>query len=549
MERFRTATPPDEVRPFSPSPLQPFLEALLAEQQQLDTPVARFSAAHDSALPGGQLDTLARQFTTPTLIPLSAPGPNEQYAFEVDLDACTGCKSCVAACHALNGLDEDETWRDVGLLVGTDRRQPFTQTVTTACHHCEDPACLNGCPVLAYEKDPLSGIVRHLDDQCIGCSYCILKCPYDVPKYSRRLGIVRKCDLCHGRLAHGEAPACAQACPTQAIRVVTVAKRHEMAGEGGPPPVSAFLPSAPDPSYTRPTTRYLTRRGLPRDVIAADAATLHPQPAHWPLAVLLTLMPYAVGCSVFLAASRNAPAADSVALAGWIAGVIGLTCSVLHLGQPRRAWRVFLGLRRSWLSREAVVFGAWLPLASLCAATELGWAPMPELLVRGLIVSSAAIGVLGVACSGMIYVDTRRCFWRATQTFPRFIGTGVVLTLGTCFAAGPTSGALAAALALAVLAKLFFEANSLAGTFDVGDVPRAEQKPGLLLQGRLRPVHEARTACAFLGGIACPALLCAGPLPPAVAWLGLTLLVAGELLERSLYFRAVDAPKMPGVPR
>lgn len=189
----------------------PLLAELLAEQQRLDTPVARFAAAH-AALPTATVAPLSRQ-----LVPLSAPGPGEQYAFEVDLDSCTGCKSCVAACHSLNGLDDEETWRDVGLLVSPNRRHPFTQTITTACHHCADPACLNGCPVLAYEKDPLTGIVRHLDDQCIGCSYCILKCPYDAPKFSARLGIVRKCDLCHGRLAAGEAPACAQACPTAAI--------------------------------------------------------------------------------------------------------------------------------------------------------------------------------------------------------------------------------------------------------------------------------------------------------------------------------------------
>jgi Fe-S-cluster-containing dehydrogenase component len=193
----------------------PLLAELLTEQQRLDTPAARFSTAYDSSHP-------APAFVAPQLIPLTAPNPGEQYAFEVDLDSCTGCKSCVAACHSLNGLDETETWRDVGVLVSPSRARPFTQTITSACHHCADPACLNGCPVLAYEKDPVTGIVRHLDDQCIGCSYCILKCPYDVPKFSGRLGIVRKCDLCHGRLAAGEAPACAQACPTHAIRIVNV---------------------------------------------------------------------------------------------------------------------------------------------------------------------------------------------------------------------------------------------------------------------------------------------------------------------------------------
>ena len=99
---------------------------------------------------------------------------------------------------------------------------PFLQHVTTACHHCLDPACLTGCPVKAYDKDPETGIVRHFDDQCIGCQYCVFMCPYDVPQYSRTKGIVRKCDMCHDRLAVGEAPACVQSCPNQAIRIRTV---------------------------------------------------------------------------------------------------------------------------------------------------------------------------------------------------------------------------------------------------------------------------------------------------------------------------------------
>src|SRR5918993_1457956 len=109
-----------------------------------------------AATPVAWRRTSTRRFT-PSLNaaaenPPSRPLPGEQYAFEVDLDSCTGCKSCVAACHSLNGLDDDETWRDVGMLVG-DVYVPYQQTVTTACHHCVDPACANGCPVLAYEKD------------------------------------------------------------------------------------------------------------------------------------------------------------------------------------------------------------------------------------------------------------------------------------------------------------------------------------------------------------------------------------------------------------
>ena len=118
--------------------------------------------------------------------PLNAPQEGEQYAFEVDLDSCTGCKACVTACHNLNGLDDDELWRKVGLLSGGSSQLPVIQHISTACHHCVEPACMEGCPVLAYEKDPVTGIVRHLDDQCIGCQYCVLKCPYDVPRSGRR---------------------------------------------------------------------------------------------------------------------------------------------------------------------------------------------------------------------------------------------------------------------------------------------------------------------------------------------------------------------------
>src|SRR5262245_16341674 len=140
------------------------LEDLLAEQRDLSA-VERFSEWHHTLGP-----TPAAWYRD--LIPASPPQPGQQYAFEVDLDRCSGCKACVSACHSLNGLDDGEAWRDVGLLVSNDWRLPFQQTVTTACHHCLDPACLNGCPVLAYDKDPITGIVRHLDDQCIGCQYC-----------------------------------------------------------------------------------------------------------------------------------------------------------------------------------------------------------------------------------------------------------------------------------------------------------------------------------------------------------------------------------------
>ena len=133
------------------------IEAYLIEQQSLSA-VDRFSQRHA----GESVPLQSRYYRD--LMPLSPPKPGQQYAFEVDLDSCSGCKACVTACHELNGLDEDETWRSVGLLLGGTTELPILQHVTSACHHCLEPACLLGCPVNAYAKDPLTGIVKHLDD-------------------------------------------------------------------------------------------------------------------------------------------------------------------------------------------------------------------------------------------------------------------------------------------------------------------------------------------------------------------------------------------------
>jgi len=493
-----------------PSHTRTLIDELLDEQRRLQTPVAVFSDNHAQ----GTTSTRYRD-----LIPLSTPKPGEQYAFQVDLDACTGCKACVSACHSLNGLDENETWRDVGLIHGGTTAVPYQQTITTACHHCADPACLNGCPVQAYEKDPLTGIVRHLDDQCIGCQYCVLKCPYDVPKYNERLGIVRKCDMCHGRLAVGEAPACAQACPTHAIRIVTVAS--ESAG-------TDFLAAAPSADYTHPTTSYVSRRALPDNAIAADAATLHVQHAHAPLAVMLTFTQLAVG---LLATAPLLPLPAKVAgdflrtvtyyvtnssgraaqLAGLSLLFTGLAASVLHLGRPTRAWRFFLGLRTSWLSREILIFSSFAPLT----LAALFW-PGSGILRAAI----TLVGLIGVGCSAIIYINTHRLFWAPLPTSVRFLGTALIAALIPIH----TPAAI-----ILLLSKLVFEISRLLG----------KSVPARIQRGPLRRVFALRVLLGFGSVLA----LFVGQTLAAFA-----LFAAGELTERILFFRAVDAPKMPGVP-
>ncbi len=224
------------------------LQLLLDEQRHL-TAVEEFSRQHEA----GTLPVQSRYYEK--LLPASPPKAGEQYAFEVDLDRCSGCKACVVACHSLNGLDEEETWRDVGLLVGGTRANPVMQHVTTACHHCLEPACMIACPVDAYEKDETTGIVKHLDDQCFGCQYCTLACPYDVPKYHSEKGIVRKCDMCSDRLAVGEAPACVQACPHEAIAIKVV--NTQAGGEITPKPTRFCRPL---PNRTSPIRQRRSKR-------------------------------------------------------------------------------------------------------------------------------------------------------------------------------------------------------------------------------------------------------------------------------------------------
>lgn len=559
--------------PANPGARPPLLELLLREQQR--TAVERFSQWHTADAP-----PLQERFYR-DLIPLSLPSADEQYAFEVDLDSCSGCKACVVACHNLNGLEEAETWRSVGLLHGGTTQLPVLQHVTAACHHCLEPACLDGCPVDAYEKDPITGIVRHLDDQCIGCQYCILKCPYDVPKYSHSKGIVRKCDMCSQRLAVGEAPACVQACPNQAIRI-TLVNKHQVAENAE---ANLFLPGAPEPSYTLPTTVYKTHKALPNNLLPADYFSAAPQHAHWPLVLMLVFTQMSVGSFLidqvlsgidFVSGVATIPATRTLHLsAAFMLGVTGLAASVLHLGRPWLAYRAIIGWRTSWLSREVLAFGAFAASASAYAALpwlEAFGLPASPTLERGLGAAVALSGLIGVGCSTMIYASTRRVYWNPAYTGLKFLLTCLVLGIPVAllmhlaaaawtsaddlhFTLQRTGQWLCAGLIGAVAMKLLAEAAIFiwlgARTFT------PLRRTALLLTGDLARATKARFLMGALGGIVLPALCLLlssstnSPSPVLLFTLAVSLLgvnLAGELLERYLFFAAVVAPKMPGAP-
>lgn len=464
------------------------LERYLAEQADL-APVERFS-----------LCEVPDRGTWEDRIPLTAPVAGQQYAFDVNLDTCTGCKACVTACHNLNGLDEGESYRTVGLLTGGTPTQPFQQTVTTACHHCADPACLNGCPTKAYEKDEFTGIVAHVEGRCLGCGYCTWTCPYEVPRFNSARGVVRKCDMCRDRLAAGDEPACVSACPNGAIRITVV----DTAVLSGAVRGQTLVPTAPPSDITLPTTTYHSEWGLPEGLRAAGSTLGGGGHSHHPLVAMLVLTQASAGAfAVDLAAGHH----RATTVAALVLAMAGLAVSILHLGRPERAWRALAGFRHSWLSREVGALGLFAGLGGLAAATG---SPAVQ-------AGAAAAGFLGVACSGMLYVVTRRPSWRATVTLPRFAlsslvgGAAVALVTG----GGRTAGLV---LAAALAAKLAWEAGMV-------------WRPG--------PVPAAGLARHLLGVSGVVLALCASPL-------ALVAVLAGELMERSRFFSTASWTGMPG---
>ncbi|MDP1563383.1 MAG: DmsC/YnfH family molybdoenzyme membrane anchor subunit [Pirellulaceae bacterium] len=564
------------------------VDALLDEQQTL-TAVQEFSQRHES----GELTASARVYRD--LIPVGAPGELQQFAFEVDLDSCSGCKACVAACHNLNGLEPGETWRSVGQLVGGSTTLPVIQHVTTACHHCLEPACLSGCPVKAYEKDPATGIVRHLDDQCIGCQYCTLTCPYEVPVYSHKKGIVRKCDMCHQRLAVGEAPACVQFCPNQAIRIriVDVDQVREDAETHN------FLPGAPEPSLTLPTTTYKSSKPMPKNLLPADYFRVHRQHGHMPLVWMLVLTQMSAGAFVveqwlyhfWLGSNLNLFTTDEGSpsigrlihlAAAMVCGGLGLTVGTLHLGRPFYAFRAILGLRTSWLSREMLSFGVFATVAAAYVAVatttsfqlddKLGF-ELSDRVAQSLGLLASVSGLVAVMTSVMIYVATRRPMWTFGSTTAKFLLTSALLGLPTAmlillavtFVDDPTSVANQmhlfgdATCRLTILVTAIKLATELSFLFHLHHPQMTAQKRAAqLLVGELSMVVVKRFFFGVVGGIALPGLLLSeawiagnGYHPlfvMATAALSLVLLFIGELHERYLFFTASVSPRMPGVP-
>ncbi len=169
-----------------------------------------------------------------------------------DTTRCTGCETCVHACKQANTLGEDRAWRwkqridDLSSTrFTTIIRRPNNVFVRQQCRHCREPACVSACIVGALQKTDL-GPVIYDETRCMGCRYCMMACPFGVPRYSweNSVPLVRKCTMCYARLQKGLQPACTEACPYGATSFGTRAEMIALANQR--------FEEAPDKYYKAP---------------------------------------------------------------------------------------------------------------------------------------------------------------------------------------------------------------------------------------------------------------------------------------------------------
>jgi len=180
------------------------------------------------------------------------PGPDVEAALArpskdaravlVDTTNCIGCRTCEMACAEANKLPDIasevafESLRTTGSEQFTVVNKGTTKSpggddrfAKTQCMHCVEPACASGCVVRALEKTKNGPVIYHAD-RCLGCRYCMVVCPFSVPKYeyTKTVPLVRKCTFCAERQAAGQPPACVEACPASAL---TFGDRAELLAE------------------------------------------------------------------------------------------------------------------------------------------------------------------------------------------------------------------------------------------------------------------------------------------------------------------------------
>jgi formate dehydrogenase iron-sulfur subunit len=148
------------------------------------------------------------------------------FSILVDITKCSGCERCVAACVKTNHLNLDKANVDRAMTkdgLSANRLVSIIKIdqgrfARLSCMHCLEPSCVSACLVGGITKSP-EGPVLYDPDKCIGCRYCMLACPFHIPRYEweKTTPFMKKCAMCYDKLQQGEIPACVKACPNNAL--------------------------------------------------------------------------------------------------------------------------------------------------------------------------------------------------------------------------------------------------------------------------------------------------------------------------------------------
>jgi len=157
-----------------------------------------------------------------------AAGADDPVGVLVDTTRCIGCRMCEFGCAHANGLPKPD-WGDEPSPARETSAEQWTVvqrhdvagrsvTVKRQCMHCLQPACTSACLTKAMYKTP-DGPVTWRENKCMGCRYCMVSCPFDVPKFEYHSAVprIQKCQLCFERVAAGGQPACVASCQAQAL--------------------------------------------------------------------------------------------------------------------------------------------------------------------------------------------------------------------------------------------------------------------------------------------------------------------------------------------
>ena len=139
----------------------------------------------------------------------------KQYGFVINMQDCNGCKTCAVVCKSENQTNKGVNWRKVREFTSDS---PLSQNfISMACNHCDEPQCVEVCPVSAYTKRE-DGIVIQDHERCLGCRSCVMACPYSAPQYDPETKKVSKCDMCADLIDQGLQPKCVELCPGNVLR-------------------------------------------------------------------------------------------------------------------------------------------------------------------------------------------------------------------------------------------------------------------------------------------------------------------------------------------